>query len=115
MKRLLLLGLPSAALAQSLPVPGARNPDWKLLSATPPLVPTVGTDRMPSPRGISGAGKHHYYWTADQQLRYEWDSRPGQTAPADSVAVHEDATGTVYLYRRRAALPAAPRQWRRLK
>lgn len=77
------------------------------------MVPMRGTDRMPAPKGISGAGNHRYYWDSDRQLRYEWDSRPDSFAPTDSITVHEDATGTTYIYRRNTA-PAKPRQWRRL-
>ena len=113
MKRLLLaasvlLAAP-AACAQLLPVPGAKNPDWKLdKTQTRPgaessdLLP--GIDRMPNAaqRSIVSADNHHHWWDGHRQLAYDWLSRlgSGSVVPDKAVAVREARTGTTYLFRR---------------
>ncbi|MDQ2792576.1 MAG: hypothetical protein M3Y12_01010 [Bacteroidota bacterium] len=114
MKRLLLatslLFAAPAAHAQLLPVPGAKNPDWKLEKAetrpeTEPLVLLPGMDQMPNAaqRSIASADNHHYWWDGTRQLAYDWLSRPssGSIAPDKAVAVREERTGTTYIFRRR--------------
>ena len=114
MKRLLfaasLLFAAPAAYAQLLPVPGVKNPDWKLektetLPGAEPSDLQSGTDRMPNAaqRSIAGAGNHHYWWDGTRQLAYDWLSRPssGSVAPDKAVAVREERTGTTYIFRRR--------------
>jgi hypothetical protein len=112
---LLLIGSLEAQ-AQLLPVPGAKNPNWSLMrkKVVQPTQIRSG-DRMPNATflGPTGGGNHRYYWDARRQLRYEWDTQPGGESPLDSVKVHDDDTGTMYIYRQ-LSLPAAPRQWRRI-
>ena len=106
---LALCGIASVAHAQLLPVPGAKNPDWKVekkealpqasLSDEP-----IRIDRMPNAmqNSIVSKGDVHHYWDADRQLAYEWRSRPGSgsVAPDKAVLVREDRTGTTYTFRR---------------
>lgn len=105
----------TTAQAQKLPVPGQKNPDWSLHRKKEPLQSQFrSTDRMPNARfmGPSIIGNHHSYWDSKQQLRYEWESKPDSNAPVDSIIVREEATGTVYTYRRASPI-VEPRQWRR--
>ncbi|MDO7846576.1 hypothetical protein Q5H92_09430 [Hymenobacter sp. M29] len=107
---LALFGGASAAHAQLLPVPGAKNPDWKTEkseaqpSATPFDEP-LKTDRMPNAmqNSIVSKGNQHRYWDADRQLAYTWQSRPnsGTVAPDQEVLVREDRTGITYTFRRK--------------
>ena len=113
MKRLFTLlalcGSISAAHAQLLPVPGAKNPDWKVekkearAEATPFDEPPK-IDRMPNAvqNSIVSKGDVHHYWDADRQLAYQWSSRPGSgtVAPDKEVLVREDRTGITYTFRR---------------
>ncbi|MBF9143606.1 hypothetical protein [Hymenobacter properus] len=100
----------SAVHAQLLPVPGAKNPDWKV--ETPEVVPEAvpfgeapKTDRMPNAvqKSIASKGNLHHYWDAERQLTYEWRSRPGSgtVAPDKKVVVREDRTGLTYTFIRR--------------
>ena len=98
----------TAALAQLLPVPGIKNPDWKLeksealqLEGLPVLPPP--TDRMPNAaqKSIQSSGNQHAYWDADRQLAYQWQSSPGTVKPEQQVKVLEQRTGIAYIYRRR--------------
>ena len=114
-------GFAHAAQAQTLPVPGTRNPDWALekTEARPTAGPSaalLGSDRMPNAtqQSVSSAGNRHYQWDADQQLAYEWLGRSGSEAPGQSVAVRDERTGTVYTYRR-ATAPPKSRLWRPIK
>ncbi|GAB3580570.1 hypothetical protein [Hymenobacter daeguensis] len=107
---LLLCGGATAAHAQLLPVPGAKNPNWKTekFAALPEATPfdePPKTDRMPNAaqRSIASAGNRHYYWDASRQLSYQWLSRPGSNtiAPDKEVLVREDRTGITYTFRRK--------------
>jgi len=107
---LLLSGGVFTPQAQLLPVPGARNPDWKvektetLPNATPFGEPPK-VDRMPNAvqNSIASSGNRHYHWDANRQLAYQWLSRRGSgtVAPDKEVLVREEQTGTVYTFRRR--------------
>lgn len=113
MRSLLFIALccgTSAAHAQLLPVPGAKNPDWKTekAEAQPEATPfdeAPQVDRMPNAvqNSIGSAGNRHYYWDASRQLAYQWQSRPGAgtVAPDKQVVVREDRTGIVYIFRRK--------------
>ncbi|MDQ2771371.1 MAG: hypothetical protein M3Y54_12840 [Bacteroidota bacterium] len=95
----------TAAHAQLLPVPGAKNPDWKLEKSEAPqaerLLPP--TDRMPNAaqKSVLSTGNQHAYWDADRQLAYQWQSGPGSVKPEKQVKVLEQRTGIAYVYRRR--------------
>ncbi|WP_198074695.1 hypothetical protein [Hymenobacter negativus] len=100
----------SAAHAQLLPVPGAKNPDWKVekkeaLPEATPFDELPKTDRMPNAaqKGIASIGNRHYHWDAERQLAYQWLSRPnsGTVAPDKKVVVREDRTGLTYTFIRR--------------
>ncbi|WP_201979098.1 hypothetical protein [Hymenobacter rubidus] len=105
-----LSGSAAAVQAQLLPVPGAKNPDWKtekfepLPEATPFDEPPK-VDRMPNAlqKSIVSAGNLHHYWDADRQLAYEWRSRlgSGTVAPDKEVLVYEERTGITYTFRRK--------------
>jgi len=82
MKSLLLLlalsGGVSAAHAQLLPVPGAKNPDWQAekSEAIPEATPfgeAPKPDRMPNAaqKSIASSGNRHYHWDAERQLAYQ--------------------------------------------
>ena len=112
MKILLLLfaltGGATAAHAQLLPVPGTKNPDWKLekfealQSKGLPVLPPP-TDRMPNAaqKSIQSNRNQHTYWDADRQLAYQWQSSPGSVKPEQQVKVLEQRTNIAYIYRRR--------------
>ncbi|MDB5271222.1 MAG: hypothetical protein JWP58_4262 [Hymenobacter sp.] len=102
----LLFGL--SARAQTLPVPGGKNPDWVLLKTEKrpydgrPIIPP-GTDRMPNAaqKSISSIGNHHYTWDAEHQLAYDWLSRDSSSvAPFKLVQVREGRKDVMYVYRR---------------
>ena len=114
MKQLLpfvvLLGPAVLAHAQLLPVPGSKNPDWKLeksgapqSESLPMLPPTLPTDRMPNAahNSIQRIGNRYSYWDADRQLAYQWASSSGSAKPEQQVQVLEQRTGIAYTYRRR--------------
>ena len=118
------LGATALGHAQVLPVPNARNPDWVLTKTTPGFRPSRpdslpgSRDQMPianpgrsrsgeaTPmpnglgRSITSIGNRHEYWDAARQLSYEWQARPGQTAPDSLVTVRQRATGATFTYRR---------------
>ncbi|MBF9222826.1 hypothetical protein [Hymenobacter ruricola] len=100
----------SVAHAQLLPVPGVKNPDWKVekkeaLPDATPFDEAPKTDRMPNAaqKGISSIGNRHYHWDAEHQLAYQWLSRPGSgtVAPDKEVLVREERTGITYTFRRK--------------
>ncbi|WP_210516595.1 hypothetical protein [Hymenobacter terricola] len=100
----------SIAHAQLLPVPGAKNPDWKTdnFEALPGAISfgeAPKTDRMPNAvqNSIISEGNLHHYWDANRQLAYQWRSRSGSgtVAPDKEVLVREERTGLTYTYRRR--------------
>jgi hypothetical protein len=107
---LALFGSASAAHAQLLPVPGAKNPDWhaeksEALPEATPFDEAPKLDRMPNAaqKSIASSGNRHYHWDAERQLAYQWLSRPGSgtIAPDNKVLVREDRTGLTYTFRRR--------------
>ena len=105
---LVLLCGANIANAQLLPMPGTKNPDWKLEKSEAkkfenlPVAPPPATDRMPNalPKTIKSIGNRHSYWDADRQLAYEWQSGPESVRPENQVTVIEQRTGTAYMYRR---------------
>ncbi|MFD2718250.1 hypothetical protein ACFST9_05960 [Hymenobacter monticola] len=114
MKRLLLLSVllsrADAAQAQLLPVPGSKNPDWKVekkeaLPEATPFDEAPKLDRMPNAaqKSIASIGNRHYHWDAERQLAYQWLSRSGSgtLAPDKEVLVREERTGITYTFRRK--------------
>ena len=112
MKQLLLfavlLGPACVAHAQLLPVPGTKNPDWRLEKSEAPQsedLPVLlsPTDRMPNAaqKSIQSMGNQHSYWDATRQLVYQWQSGSGSVKPEQQVKVLEQRTGIAYTYRRR--------------
>jgi hypothetical protein len=103
----------TAAQAQELPVPGEKNPDWKLQKTEEPYpqaYPSGSKESpapiaMPSPRIQGGMlneqGEYDIFFDSSKGVRYDLTALKEQ----GTVRVRNMRTGTEYTYARRKSIP----------